>query len=84
MNKLTKTNSVSYRGKSNDELSVLGDVFTLTPHPNADGLFVLTGNKQPNPVEEVPEKEDEVKPEDLSIEDENAVEISEEDFNFEL
>lgn len=83
-NKLTKTNSVSYRGKSNDELAILGNIFTLTPHPNADGLFVLTGNKQPNPVEEVPEEEDEVQVEDVDIDDVDAVEISENDFNFEL
>lgn len=82
-NKLTKSNSVSYRGKSNEELAELGNIFTLTPHPNADGLFVLSGNKQPNPVEEEPEEEDEVQVEDINI-DEDAVEISENDFNFEL
>lgn len=83
MNKLTKSNSVSYRGKSNEELADLGDVFTLTPHPNADGLFVLNGNKQSNTVEAVPEEEDEIKVEDINI-DEDAVEISEDDFNFEF
>jgi len=82
-NKLTKSNSVSYRGKSNQELAVLGDLFTLIPHPNADGLFILSGNKQPNPVEEVPEAEDDnIEVDD--IEDIDAVEISEDDFNFEL
>lgn len=84
-NKLTKSSSVSYRGKSNEELSVLGDEFTLTPHPNADGLFVLTGNKLPNAVDDVPEAEDEdLQVEDMNIDDEDTVEISEDDFNFEL
>lgn len=83
-NKLTKSNSISCRGKANEELSVLGSIFTLTPHPNADGLFILTGDKQPNSVEEVPEEEDDnIKIEDIDI-DVDAVEISEEDFNFEL
>ena len=82
-NKLTKSNSVSYRGKSNEELAVLGDIFTLTPHSNADGLFILTGNKQPNAVESVPEDEDEIMVEDIDI-DEDSIEISEDDFDFKL
>lgn len=81
-NRLTQKGTVSYRGKSNQELAVLGTVFALTPHPNAEGLFVLSGDKQPNTSEEIPEEEDSIKIED--IEDVDAVEISEDDFNFEL
>ena len=84
-NKLTKSNSVSYRGKRNSELAALGDVFTLTPHPNADGLFILTGNKQPNAVDDVPEAEDEnIEINEIEDIDADAVEISEDAFNFEL
>lgn len=81
-NKLTKSSSVSYRGKSNEELAILGDVFTLTPHPNADGLFILTGNKQPNPTEDVPEEDENIQV--IEINNEDAVEINEDDFNFEF
>lgn len=71
--------------KSNDELAALGDVFTLMPHPNADGLFVLSGNKQPNAVDDVPEAEDEnIEINEIEDIDADAVEISEDAFNFEL
>ena len=82
-NKLTKSNSVSYRGKSNEELAALGNVLTLTPHPNAEGLFILTGDEKPNLIE-APENEDDlIQVKDMNI-DEDAVEITEDDFNFEL
>ncbi len=44
-NKLTKANTVSYRGKSNDELAYYGTNFKLTPgkHP---GTFYLEGDKE--------------------------------------
>lgn len=77
-NKLTLKGTVSFRGKSNQELSEYGDIFTLDPHPNVNGLFILRGNNQPDDEEIVPEEEDEV--EDIEIED--ALEISEDDFDF--
>jgi hypothetical protein len=40
-NKLTKSNTVSYRGKSNDELAHYGDNFTLSPGKH-NGTFYLT------------------------------------------
>lgn len=52
-NKLTKGFSVSCRGKANEELSQYGSVFTIIPHPNKDDLFILCGDKKPNPVPEV-------------------------------
>lgn len=70
-NRLTLKGSVSYRGKSNAELSQLGSVFTLEPHPNVDGLFLLKGDSEP-------EEEDVLVPEDV----EDAVEISEDGFDF--
>ena len=85
-NKLTKTNTVSCRGKANDELSAFGTEFTLEEHPNKKGLFILRGENTPKVTPEPePEKEDDN--EDLSVdlvddEEEESVEISEDDFNF--
>ena len=76
-NKLTQKGTVSFRGKSNDELSEYGNIFTLEPHPNVSGLFILKGNNQEDEEEIVPEEED---VEDIEIED--ALEISEDDFDF--
>lgn len=53
-NKLTKTNTVSYRGAANDKLSAYGTVFRLEP-TEEDGIFYMVGDK--NPIEpEVPEE----------------------------
>lgn len=46
-NKLTKTNTVSCRGKANEELSTYGTVFTLSENPDGTGTFILTGDKAP-------------------------------------
>ena len=84
-NKLTKTNTVSCRGKANDELSAFGTEFTLEEHPNKKGLFILRGENTPKVTPEpAPEPEED---EDLSVdlvddEEEESVEISEDDFNF--
>lgn len=74
-NRLTKSMSVSYRGKNNDELSIYGDVFTITPHddPSKEGIFVLSGNKQSNSVEvkddNIQLPEDTELPTDLNLDD---------------
>lgn len=44
-NKLTKSNTVSCRGKANVELARFGSEFTIEPHPDKDGLFILKGEK---------------------------------------
>lgn len=77
-NKLTLKGTVSFRGKSNDELSEFGNIFTLEAHPNVSGLFILKGNNQVDIEEVVPEEEDIEVDEDI----EDALEISEDDFNF--
>jgi hypothetical protein len=46
-NKLTKTNTVSCRGKANEELATYGTVFTLSENPDGSGTFILTGDKAP-------------------------------------
>lgn len=89
-NKLTQKNAVSYRGKNNQNLAEHGNEFTFTPHPKIDGLFILTGNKEPEIKEDVvPEaediaSEDELDDEMASLVDGNAddTEISDNDFNF--
>ena len=63
--------------KSNEELSKLGTVFNLEPHPNVSGLFILKGDNQEEDIV-IPEEENII--EDDEIED--ALEISEDDFNF--
>lgn len=45
-NKLTKSSTVSYRGKANEMLSTFGDIFDLTSWTGHDGLFILIGNKE--------------------------------------
>lgn len=70
-NKLTKSLTVSCRGKANELLSKYGDVFTITKMKNQDDLFVLVGNtEQPNEPEDenIEIKEDE-NPIDLSVDD---------------
>lgn len=89
-NKLTQKNAVSYRGKNNHNLAEHGNEFTFTPHPKIDGLFILTGNREPEIKEDVvPEaediaSEDELDDEMASLIDSNAddTEISDNDFNF--
>lgn len=89
-NKLTQKNAVSYRGKNNQNLAEHGNEFTFTPHPKIDGLFILTGNQEPEIKEDVvPEaediaSEDELDDEMASLVDGNAndTEISDNDFNF--
>lgn len=89
-NKLTQKNAVSYRGKNNQNLAEHGDEFTFTPHPKIDGLFILTGNNEPEIKEDaIPEAEEiasnnELDDEMASLIDGNAddTEISDDDFNF--
>jgi hypothetical protein len=87
-NKLTKSNTVSYRGKSNDELRVFGEIFTLEKHPSAEGLFILKGENTPEvkfketPKPEEEDTEDTIIDEeaDTLLEGEDAEEISDDDF----
>jgi hypothetical protein len=85
-NKLTKTNTVSYRGKANEELAAFGTEFTFEEHPSKEGLFILRGENTPGVT---PEKEEpKPEPEEEEIEDlvddlvDDAEEISEDDFSF--
>ena len=53
-NKLTKSNTVSYRGAANEKLAAYGTTFRLEPTKNT-GIYYLVGDAEP--VEEkVPEE----------------------------
>lgn len=50
-NKLTKTNTVSFRGAANDKLSEYGTTFKLEPSED-EGIFYLVGDKMNLPIPE--------------------------------
>lgn len=50
-NKLTKTNTISFRGAANEKLAQFGTTFKLEPSEN-DGIFYMIGNKMNQSVEE--------------------------------
>lgn len=50
-NRLTKTNTVSFRGSANDKLSEFGVIFKLEPSED-EGIFYMIGDKMNNPVPE--------------------------------
>lgn len=78
-NKLTKSLSVSCRGKANDMLRQYGDTFTVTTMKGQDDLFVLVGNAERPEVDNIEVLEDESDnidlPLDIEIGDESAKEI---------
>lgn len=45
-NRLTKSNTVAFRGNKNAELAKYGDIFSIKPHEEKEGLFILIGNKE--------------------------------------
>ena len=49
-NKLTKTNTVSYRGAANDKLAAYGTIFKLEP-TEEEGIFYMIGDKNPKEPE---------------------------------
>lgn len=46
-NKLTKNNTVAYRGAKNEELARYGTEFTISAHSSKEGLFVLSSENTP-------------------------------------
>lgn len=46
-NKLTKNNTVAYRGAKNEELAKYGTEFTISAHSSKEGLFVLSSENTP-------------------------------------
>ena len=47
LNKLSKSNSVSFRGSKNEELTKYGTEFDIVPHPSKDELFILKSKSSP-------------------------------------
>lgn len=61
-NRLTKSNTVSYRGSANTKLSEYGKIFKLEPTDN-EGIYYLVGDKhpeKPNIPEEIVDIEQEL------------------------
>lgn len=48
-NKLTKTNTVSFRGAANEKLAEFGTIFKLEPSEDG-GIFYMIGDKANNPI----------------------------------
>lgn len=46
-NKLTKNNTVAYRGAKNEELAKYGTEFTISAHSSKEGLFILSSENTP-------------------------------------
>ncbi len=51
-NKLTKTNTISFRGSANDKLAEFGTTFKLEPSED-EGIFYLIGDKAINPIPDI-------------------------------
>lgn len=85
-NKLTKSNTVSYRGAANEKLAAYGTVFKLEPTED-EGIFYLVGDKEQEEVE-VPAKIKNIESElDIDILDELNIDTPEEElavFDFSL
>lgn len=89
-NKVTKSNTVACRGRSHEQLAKYGKEFTLVPHPNKPGVFILTSesvdsNKLNGDNNVKIEEEDEDIPFDLDIKDlisDEDANITEIDSNF--
>lgn len=62
-NRVTKSFTVSCRGKANEMLAKFGDVFTLEPFE--DGQFIMVGNAEPEV--EVEDENVQVKDEELPV-----------------
>lgn len=79
-NKLTKTNTVSFRGAANDKLAGFGTIFKLEP-TETPGVFYLKGDKEPSETK-VPEELVNID-EELNVLD--SIEIDDDvDFDFNL
>ncbi len=85
-NKLTKSNTISFRGRKNEELAKYGSSFIVKEHPNKEGLFILE-SEDGGTVEDVPSGDENVSiPEDFNLDIEDLIEddkdVKEIDSNF--
>ena len=83
-NKLTKNNTVSFRGAANEKLAEYGTTFTIEPSED-DGIFYLIGDKMINTIpDEAIDIESELDIDaldEINIDDDN---VNLESFNFTL
>ena len=84
-NKLTKTNTISFRGSANEKLAEYGTTFTLEPSED-QGIFYLIGDKmnQAVPAEDVIDIESELDLDALDALDIEDDGVDLEKFNFTL
>lgn len=84
-NKVTKSNSIAYKGKANAVLSELGSEFSIKPHRDGIWKLIATENGVANSenvtLEEVIKQADEIEPE-LIVEGDDETEIDEFQFKF--
>lgn len=85
-NKLTKSNTVSYRGAANERLASYGTVFKLEPTED-EGIFYLVGDKEQQDIV-IPEEIENIESElDIDILDELNINTDDEElmqFEFKL
>ena len=86
-NVLSKSNTVGLRGQGNERLRRFGETFTLTALKDAEGLFVLIGDTEipetPEEIEVVEDPDDMIDlPEETELD--NATEVDESIFDFDL
>ena len=78
LNKLTKTNTISFRGVANEKLSEYGTTFKIEPSED-EGIFYLIGDKMNNPI---PDETIDIKSE-LDIESLDDINLNDDDVNLE-
>ena len=78
LNKLTKTNTISFRGVANEKLSEYGTTFKIEPSED-EGIFYLIGDKMNNPI---PDETNDIKSE-LDIESLDDINLNDDDVNLE-
>lgn len=80
-NKLTKSNTISYRGAANEKLAQYGESFTMEPTED-QGIYYLIGNKvlgEPDIPEEITNIESEL--DIINMEDVEEQDLENFDFN---
>lgn len=83
-NRLSKSNSVSFRGSKNEELTKYGTEFDVVPHPSKDGLFILKSKSSPV-IEATGDENINIEDEDSELDfnlDDMSEDVTEIDTNF--
>lgn len=75
-NRLTKSFTVSYRGKANEELHTYGTVFNISPHTSKSGIFIMQGDVVQPIIED---DKVEIKDEDIDVDLSDFIEADEDE-----